>query len=169
MIFSASHSGPLKSFFDAIDHEALTGKPVLIAATGGTVRHSLAPERALRPLFAHLRAIVLPTALYAASADWGGEDELAPRIARAARELAAAMLVRPLVGRSPGEPGPGEPGPGEPGREPGAPGRPGREPLVPFEQQLAALRVEQRNHRQPTPVCQAPVGAPGCWHRLPAW
>ena len=72
-IFTASYSGLFKSFFDVLDHDALAGKPVLIAATGGTARHSLALEHALRPLFAYLRAVVVPTAVYAASEDWGAE------------------------------------------------------------------------------------------------
>ncbi|MFF2844745.1 FMN reductase [Streptomyces sp. NPDC058001] len=85
-VFSASYSGLFKSFFDVIDKDALTGKPVLAAATGGTGRHSLVLEHALRPLFAYLRAVVVPTAVYAASEDWGAEG-LAERIGRAAREL----------------------------------------------------------------------------------
>ena len=60
-VFTASYSGLFKSFFDLIDKDALTGKPVLIAATGGTARHSLVLEHALRPLFSYLRAIVVPT------------------------------------------------------------------------------------------------------------
>jgi len=40
------------------------GKPVLIAATGGTVRHSLALGHALRPLFAYLNAAVVATGVY---------------------------------------------------------------------------------------------------------
>ncbi|MEV7417594.1 NAD(P)H-dependent oxidoreductase, partial [Streptomyces sp. NPDC089919] len=69
------------------DKDALTGKPVLLGATGGTARHSLVTEHALRPLFTYLRALVLPTAVYAASEDWG-EDGLAGRITRAGTELA---------------------------------------------------------------------------------
>lgn len=91
-IFSASYSGLFKSFFDVLDEDSLAGKPVLIAATGGTERHSLALEHALRPLFSYLRAVVVPTAVYAASSDWGRVDDgaqaLARRIARAAGELA---------------------------------------------------------------------------------
>ncbi|UQW99629.1 FMN reductase [Streptomyces sp. RerS4] len=99
-VFTASYSGLFKSFFDLIDPDALTGKPVLIAATGGTSRHSLVLEHALRPLFAYLRADVVPTAVYAASEDWGsGGDEytegLPARIRRAGRELAALMAARP--------------------------------------------------------------------------
>ncbi|MER7173369.1 CE1759 family FMN reductase [Streptomyces mesophilus] len=89
-VFAASYSGLFKSFFDVIDKDALTGKPVLAAATGGTARHSLVTEHALRPLFTYLRALVLPTAVYAASEDWG-EEGLAQRIARAGRELARFM------------------------------------------------------------------------------
>ena len=89
-VFSASYSGLFKSFFDVIDKDALTGIPVLIAATGGTARHSLVLDHALRPLFAHLRAVVVPTGVYAASEDWGAEG-LDGRIERAAGELAALM------------------------------------------------------------------------------
>ncbi|WP_406270989.1 FMN reductase [Streptomyces sp. NBC_00191] len=95
-VFAASYSGLFKSFFDLIEPDALTGKPVLIAATGGTARHSLVLEHALRPLFAHLRALVVPTAVYAASEDWGGTgdaltDTLPQRIERAGGELAGLM------------------------------------------------------------------------------
>ncbi|MET9451785.1 FMN reductase [Streptomyces cinerochromogenes] len=98
-VFTASYSGLFKSFFDLIDPDALSGKPVLIAATGGTPRHSLVLEHALRPLFAYLRAAVVPTAVYAASEDWGaGGDEytegLPARIRRAAGELAALTAAR---------------------------------------------------------------------------
>ncbi|MEU1186671.1 CE1759 family FMN reductase [Streptomyces sp. NPDC005859] len=89
-VFSASYSGLFKSFFDVIDPDALAGKPVLIAATGGSARHSLVLEHALRPLFSHLRAVTVPTAVYAASEDWGAEG-LPERIERAAGELAALM------------------------------------------------------------------------------
>lgn len=98
-IFTASYSGLFKSFFDVIDNAALTGLPVLIAATGGTSRHSLALDHAVRPLFSYLRAIVLPTAVFAASEDWGGGADvtgtasLPDRIRRAGRELAAQVEV----------------------------------------------------------------------------
>jgi FMN reductase len=96
-IFTASYSGLFKSFFDVIDNTALTGLPVLIAATGGTPRHSLALDHALRPLFSYLRAPVLPTSVFAAAEDWGsgaaddGFPSLPDRIRRAGAELAAAV------------------------------------------------------------------------------
>jgi FMN reductase len=90
--FSASYNGLFKMFFDVLDDQALAGKPVLIAATGGTERHSLVLDFALRPLFSYLKAIVLPTGVYAASSDWGtGATKLHTRIERAAAELADAM------------------------------------------------------------------------------
>src|SRR5262249_43662551 len=48
-IFNASYSGLFKLFFDVIEKDGLAGKPALIAATGGTSRHSLAIDHALRP------------------------------------------------------------------------------------------------------------------------
>ncbi|MGX1668157.1 FMN reductase [Streptomyces sp. NPDC055400] len=100
-VFAASYSGLFKSFFDVIDPDALSGKPVLIAATGGTARHSLVLEHAVRPLFAYLRAVVVPTAVFAASEDWGsGGDEytdgLPGRVRRAGVELASLMAARPV-------------------------------------------------------------------------
>ena len=94
-IFTTSYSGLFKSFVDVIDPDSLTDLPVLIAATGGTERHSLALDYAMRPLFGYLHAVVVPTGVYAASSDWGsGSDSssLSNRIGRAAGEL--ATLVR---------------------------------------------------------------------------
>ncbi|HEX5541357.1 MAG TPA: FMN reductase [Micromonospora sp.] len=90
-IYNASYSGLFKSFFDILQAESLVDKPVLIAATGGTVRHSLALDHALRPMFTYLRAVVVPTSVFAAPEDWAGstaEGPLSNRIQRAGRELA---------------------------------------------------------------------------------
>jgi FMN reductase len=98
-IFSASYSGLFKTFFDVLDKDALAAKPVLLGATAGTARHSLVLEHAMRPLFAYLRAVVTPTAVFAASEDWAGGDgpagALAGRIDRAAGELADLIAGRP--------------------------------------------------------------------------
>ncbi|MGX6607416.1 FMN reductase [Micromonosporaceae bacterium Da 78-11] len=99
-IFTASYSGLFKSFFDVLDKDALADKPVLIAATAGTARHSLALEHALRPLFAYLRAVVMPTSVFAASDDWGADSAdgtLHSRITRAAGELARELERRESV------------------------------------------------------------------------
>jgi FMN reductase len=95
-VFAASYSGLFKMFFDALDPEALNGMPVAIAATAGTPRHSLVLEHALRPLFAYLRAVVVPTGVFAATEDFGdgaAGAELAGRIRRAASEFAALVVA----------------------------------------------------------------------------
>jgi FMN reductase len=98
-VFSASYSGLFKSFFDVLDDGVLEGKPVLVAATAGTARHSLVLDFAMRPLFAYLRADVVPTGVFAASSDFGAGSSvtggsLSARIDRAAGELADKVLRR---------------------------------------------------------------------------
>ncbi|MEV5768217.1 FMN reductase [Micromonospora sp. NPDC052213] len=97
-IFNASYNGLFKSFFDLVDSGALADRPVLVGATGGTARHSLALEHALRPMFAYLRSVVVPTAVFAAPEDWsdgGADGALRARIARAGGELADQIHRRP--------------------------------------------------------------------------
>jgi len=98
-VFSASYSGLFKSFFDVLEPDTLAGVPVLLAATGGTARHSMVLDHALRPLFTFLRAEPVPTAVFAASEDWGGTgdaltDTLPARIGRAGAELAGRLEHR---------------------------------------------------------------------------
>ena len=107
-VFNGSYSGLFKSFFDLLDMRALNGLPVVIGATGGTDRHSLVLDHALRPLFNYLHAVPVPTGVYAATADWGssgagGAPDLAGRIDRAATELVREMLRpdRDAIGRAP--------------------------------------------------------------------
>ena len=98
-IFAASYSGLFKTFIDVLDKDALTGMPVLVGATAGTARHSLVLDHAMRPLFAYLHATVAPTAVFAASDDWGAGDgtsrALAERIERAGDEFADLVATRP--------------------------------------------------------------------------
>ena len=89
-VFSASYSGLFKTFFDVLEEGTLDGKPVLVAATAGTARHSLVIEHALRPLFSYLHAVVVPTGVFAATEDFGNRG-LDARIARAVGELSALM------------------------------------------------------------------------------
>jgi len=98
-IFSASYSGLFKLFFDVLERDGLAGVPTLLAATGGTARHSLAIEHGLRPLFAYLNSATVATGVYAAAEDWGkagvtADRGLAERIDRAAAELARSMVAR---------------------------------------------------------------------------
>ena len=98
-VFTASYSGLFKMFFDALDTDALTGVPVLVAATAGTARHSLVLDHALRPLFSYLRAQILPTGVFAATEDFGS-SELASRISRAGALVQADGAVAGFGGPS---------------------------------------------------------------------
>ncbi|MGY1771215.1 FMN reductase [Blastococcus sp. SYSU D00813] len=106
-VFSASYSGLFKTFFDVLDRDALTGTPVLLGATAGSARHSLVLEHAMRPLFSYLRAVAVPTAVFAAAEDWADGDggALTPRVERAAGELAGLVAGRPVrAARAPADP-----------------------------------------------------------------
>jgi FMN reductase len=97
-LFTTTYSGLFKSFVDILDKDSLVAMPVLLGATGGTPRHSLALEYSVRPLFAYLRADVAPTSVFAATDDWAGAtDDVNPlpaRIRRAGRELAEMVAAR---------------------------------------------------------------------------
>jgi FMN reductase len=89
-IYKAGSSGLFKSFVDVLDNDLLVAKPVLLVATAGTSRHALVIDDQMRPLFAFMRALILPTSVFAASDDWGTSD-LGDRIERAATELATIV------------------------------------------------------------------------------
>lgn len=94
-VFNASFSGLFKMFFDVLPEGALLDKPVLLAATGGTARHSLAVEQAMLPLFFYLKAVVVPTAVFAATDDWADASAaLGRRIDKAGGELASMVRLR---------------------------------------------------------------------------
>lgn len=98
--YSASYSGLFKMLIDVLPKDSLRDKPVLLGATGGTARHSLAIDQALRPLFAYLGALVAPVAVFAASEDWGSVDagRLGARIERAGDAFARLVTGAPVVG-----------------------------------------------------------------------
>ena len=100
-IYAASYSGLFKMLVDVLPKDALRDTPVLLGATGGTARHSLAIDHALRPLFAHLGALVVPVAVFAASEDWGSVEagRLGERIDRAGRSFAALVAGSPREAR----------------------------------------------------------------------
>jgi FMN reductase len=103
-VFSASYSGLFKSFIDVLVPKSLEGKAVLLGATGGTDRHQMVLEYAMRPLFSYLRTRMTATAVFAGPQDWGNTDDgaspLSDRVQRAASEL-AALLKGTQPGRKP--------------------------------------------------------------------
>jgi FMN reductase len=103
-VFSASYSGLFKSFIDVLDPKSLEGKAVLLGATGGTDRHQMVLEYAMRPLFSYLRTRTTATSVFAGPQDWGNTDDgtspLSDRVQRAASEF-AALLKGAQPGRKP--------------------------------------------------------------------
>jgi FMN reductase len=96
-VYKAGITGLFKSFVDLLDNDLLIAKPVLLGATAGSSRHALVVDDQMRPLFAYMRAMTLPTSVFAAPEDWGA-SELGDRIRRAATEL-AVILESPIEHR----------------------------------------------------------------------
>jgi FMN reductase len=69
-VYKGSYTGLFKHLIDFIDPEALAGKPVLLTATGGGLRHALVLEHQLRPLFGFFTAQTLPISVYASDQDF---------------------------------------------------------------------------------------------------
>src|SRR6476661_5012865 len=94
-VFSASYSGLFKSFIDVLDPKSLDGKATLLGATGGTDRHQMVLDYAMRPLFSYLRTRTAATGVFAGPQDWGttgdGGTPLSARIERAAGEFTALL------------------------------------------------------------------------------
>ncbi|CAN5322829.1 FMN reductase [soil metagenome] len=97
-VYKGSYSGLFKHLFDLVGQDALVGRPVLLAANGGSDRHALVVDHQLRPLFSFFRALSVPSAVYAAESDFDGyvlrSEGLKRRIAEAAGEAAALLHSR---------------------------------------------------------------------------
>jgi FMN reductase len=89
-VYKAGPSGLFTSFFHVLDNDLLIAKPVVLAATAGTARHALVADDQMRPMFAYMRAMTVPTSLFAAPEDWS-DPALNKRIERAAVELVLLM------------------------------------------------------------------------------
>jgi len=85
-VYKAGMSGLFKSFIDLLDNDLLIAKPVVLAATGGSARHAIVPDEQMRPLFGYMRAIPVPTSIFASPEDWS-DPALTARIDRVAVEL----------------------------------------------------------------------------------
>lgn len=94
-VFQGSYSGLFKIFFDTLEPNALDELPTMIAATGGSSRHALVLDYALRPLLSYLHAVVVPTGIFQATEDFGTVEgeRTRQRITRAARQLADGMVT----------------------------------------------------------------------------
>lgn len=100
-IFNGAYSGLFKLVLDTLPPGSLRGHPVLLGATGGTARHSLAITFTMAPLFEYLHAQVVPWPVFAATEDWGASAHLDARIAAAGRHFWLTLQA----GRSGAAPG----------------------------------------------------------------
>ncbi|MCP3655841.1 FMN reductase [Herbaspirillum sp.] len=91
-VYRGSYSGLFKHLFDLVPQESLFGKPVLLAATGGSDRHALAIDHQLRPLFAFFQALTLPLGVYANAQEFDNETI----ISAALQERIALTVQRAL-------------------------------------------------------------------------
>lgn len=91
-VYNGSYSGLFKLFFDVLDPRVMTARPVLLAATGGSPRHSLMVEHSLLPLFYFFKAEVAPLSVFAATPDWVDSAELDLRVAKATGAFAQRVL-----------------------------------------------------------------------------
>ncbi len=95
-IYNGSFSGLFKMFFDCLDPRSMIGRPVMLAATGGSPRHSLVIENSLLPLFYYFKALIAPTSVFAAATDFKHPGDLELRVQQAAARFAAfVQLGRP--------------------------------------------------------------------------
>lgn len=101
-VYKGSYTGLFKHLFDLVAPDALVGRPVLLAATGGSDRHALVVDHQLRPLFGFFRALTVPSAVYGAEADFDGHlavrsPALLKRIDEAVAQALPLLLARQRV------------------------------------------------------------------------
>lgn len=84
--YKASYTGIFKAFWDVSPDGVIAGVPVLLGATGGSPRHSLVTEMAMRPLFSYMRALTVPTSIYTSAQDWA-DSGFTKRLEIAASEV----------------------------------------------------------------------------------
>jgi FMN reductase len=94
-VYKGAYTGQFKHLFDLLDPNALVDVPVVLAATGGSDRHTLMTDHTLRPLFSFFRAHTVPTSLYATAAQID-EDQILDLALRERIQIAARQALHLL-------------------------------------------------------------------------
>lgn len=94
-VHKGAYPGLFKHLFDLFELNALSHKPVMLAATGASPAHGAIIDYHLRPLFLALDALVGTRGVYALTDDFETPERLAsaiqPRIERSVDELAQLL------------------------------------------------------------------------------
>ncbi len=94
-VHKGSYAGLFKHVFDLFDKDALSGKPVVVTASGNAPAHASVIDYHLRPLFLALDASVATRGLYALAEDYEAPERLGAafrtRIERTVDELARLL------------------------------------------------------------------------------
>ena len=98
-VYRASYSGLLKVFFDLLPASALAGKVAIPIASGGAGGHQLVLDHALRPLFASLGALTVPSATFAIDSQFGPDGPTTALLERLDRAVTEAVAYRARAAR----------------------------------------------------------------------
>jgi FMN reductase len=94
-VHKGAYPGLFKHVFDLLDKEALSGKPVVLAASGNAPAHASVIDYHLRPLFLALDATVATRGVYALADDFETAERpgaaLRARAGRAVDDLARLL------------------------------------------------------------------------------
>lgn len=94
-VHKGSYPGLFKHVFDLFDKEALSGKPVVLTASGAAPGHASVIDYHLRPLFLALDACVATRGVYALTDDFASPETptaaLLARVERSVDELARLL------------------------------------------------------------------------------
>jgi FMN reductase len=98
-VHRGSYAGFFKHLFDLIAQDSLAEVPVIVAAAGGSSKHSLVIDQHLRQLFAFFQAFTVPTGVYATEDDFEGTALKSPGV-RSRAAIAAHQAARIVRRRS---------------------------------------------------------------------
>jgi FMN reductase len=90
-VYRGSFTGALKNLLDHLPLESLAGKPVGIIAMGATQHHFLGVDWHLRDVLAWFGALLVPTSVYLASADFA-DGQLTENAQQDLKDLASAVI-----------------------------------------------------------------------------